>query len=209
MSRDIHMAHSSSNIRSILASPIIFDIFQNLMGGRRIHREFVKEFVRPTKGARLLDIGCGTAQLLAYLPSDIVYVGYDPSFDYIARALQNFGSRGEFFHGFFDEAAASNHLPFDLAVAHGVLHHMDDEQVTGLCKLLGNSLKPGGRFVTLDTAFCRDQPPLARFLASGDRGLNVRLGEEYSALAGPHFSEVKGKMRCRFWYTHWIMECVK
>jgi SAM-dependent methyltransferase len=203
------MTQVSSGIRSILAIPIIYDIFQNMMGARRIRREFVDEFVRPAKGARLLDIGCGTARLLDYLPPDIVYVGYDPSFDYIASARRNFGGRGEFIHGIYDEIAASNQQPFDLAVAHGVLHHLDDEQVTDLCELVRGSLKPQGRFVTLDTAFCRGRSPLARFLAARDRGLTVRLGEEYSALVAPYFTKVKSKLKCRLWYTHWIMECAK
>ena len=179
------------------------------MGAKSIRREFVDQFVRPAKGARLLDIGCGTAQLLAYFPLDVAYVGYEPSFDYISRARRNYGHRGEFIHGVFDEIAASSQQPFDLAVAHGVLHHLDDEQVTALCRLVSKSLKRGGRFVSLDTAFSPDQPPVARFLASRDRGLNVRLGEQYTTLAIPHFAEVRGRLKCRFWYTHWIMECIK
>jgi len=85
---------------------------------------------------------------------------------------------------------------------------MDDEEVTSLCKLVRKSLKPGGRFVTLDTTFCPEQSPIARFLASRDRGANVRLREEYIALVAPHFAEVKSKLQGTLWYTLWIMECM-
>ncbi|HYA43516.1 MAG TPA: class I SAM-dependent methyltransferase [Syntrophobacteraceae bacterium] len=201
------MAQSSSGIRSILEIPVIYDVFQSLVGAKLFHQEFVKDFIRPTEGAKLLDIGCGTAQILACLPSDITYVGYDPSPEYIARARRNFGRRAEFTVGFYDEAAASSHTPFDLALATGVLHHMDDEQVIALCELVRKSLKPQGRFVTIDGAFCSEQTALARFLTKRDRGANVRRPEEYVALVTPHFVEVKTEVKNRFWYTFFFMEC--
>ncbi|MEI8282701.1 MAG: class I SAM-dependent methyltransferase [Armatimonadota bacterium] len=178
------------------------------MGGRR-RTAFVEEFVRPDIGSRVLDIGCGTAQLLEHLPSDTTYVGYDPSPRYIEHARKRWGNRGEFHLGYFDAAAAENCEPFDLVTACGVLHHLDDIQAQELIRLVATILRPGGRFITIDPTYAKDQNWFSHLLVSHDRGQNVRYGPAYYDLVKPYFANVRGIVRHRTWipYTHWIMEC--
>lgn len=202
------MAQITSGWRAVLSAPEIYDAFQNLMGGRK-RGLFVNEFVRPLHGARILDLGCGTAQILEFLPPDMHYIGYDPSEDYIAHARRRYGERGEFHVGYFGGAEAASLEPFDIVLACGVLHHLDDAEVVQLLAFVRQALVPGGRFVTIDPTFSDDQNPLSRLLVSRDRGQNVRLGSAYEDLARPNFREVRGTLRHRRWipYTHWIMEC--
>lgn len=205
------MAQITSGVRAILSHPWVYNALQSFMGARRARQEFVREFIRPTNGQRVLDIGCGTAELLAFLPDDVEYVGYDPSEEYIAHARQFYGEGGEFHCGFFDRAEAEHHQPFDIVLASGVLHHMDDFQLKEMITLARDSLTPGGRMVTIDPVFCSPQNPLARLLISMDRGQNVRTAKEYTELASHVFPHVNGILRHRAWvpYTHWIMECQK
>jgi len=205
------MAQITSGIRAVLSHPRVYNALQDLMGARRFRQEFVGEFIRPSAGQRILDIGCGTAELLAFLPDGVDYVGYDPSGEYISHARQRYGSRGEFHRGFFDRAEAEHHSPFDIVLASGVLHHMDDAQLEEMMALARDSLAHGGRLVTIDPVFCSPQNPIARFLISMDRGQNVRTGQGYTELAFQVFPEVNGLVRHRAWvpYTHWIMECRK
>ncbi|MCX7144232.1 MAG: class I SAM-dependent methyltransferase [Proteobacteria bacterium] len=202
------MAQITSGWRALLSSPKVYDAFQNLMGGRR-RGTFVEEFIRPHMGARLLDIGCGTAQLLEFLPGDATYVGYDPSPEYIAHARYRYGDRGEFHLGQFNAAEAAASQPFDLVTACGVLHHLDDIQAQELIALARRVLLPGGRFISIDPTYSKDQNWFSYLLVSRDRGQNVRFGQEYDELAKPYFREINGTLRHRRWipYTHWIMEC--
>jgi len=178
------------------------------MGGRK-RGLFVDEFVRPMRGARILDLGCGTAQILGFLPEDARYVGYDPSADYIAHAKRLHGDRGEFYVGYFGVEEAESLGPFDIVLACGVLHHLDDSEALQLSALVRQVLVSGGRFVTIDPTFSDDQNWLSRLLVSRDRGQNVRTGSSYEALVRSYFREVRGLLRHKYWipYTHWIMEC--
>jgi cyclopropane fatty-acyl-phospholipid synthase-like methyltransferase len=42
----------------------------------------VRDLIHPFPGMRILDLGCGPAQILSFLPDDVTYVGYDMSAEY-------------------------------------------------------------------------------------------------------------------------------
>src|SRR5687768_8243071 len=117
----------TSGLRSVLSRPWIYDVLQNLLGGTAARTEYAHDFIRATSGTRVLDLGCGTAQILSFLPEGVDYWGYDVSADYIKAAAARFGTRGHFRCGIPDEGTLGNLAPFDLALATGVLHHLDDE----------------------------------------------------------------------------------
>ncbi len=205
------MAQITHGIRAILSTPRIYDFFQCVMGARHGRQQLVEEFIRPQPGEQILDIGCGTAEILDFLPHDVYYIGYDISPNYTEAALKRFGDRGEFYCGFFDQNAAAGKPSFDVVLMLGALHHMDDEEVQHLLSLVSSVLAPNGRLVTIDPCFSDGQSPIARLLISRDRGKNVRNGKAYESLVRSVFPKVKGTLRHRTWipYTHWIMECSK
>ena len=105
-----------------------------------------------------------------------------------------------------DQEAAS----FDLVLATGVLHHLDDSQAVRLFDLARRALKPGARLFTYDGCFVAGQPKLARFVVSQDRGKYVRESAEYAKLAAQVFPHVRSFVRhdlLRIPYTHVILQC--
>ena len=202
------MAQVTSGLRAVLSSPAVYDTFQRLMGGHVGRTDFARHMVRATPGARILDIGCGTGDLLAYLPDGLDYHGWDISDDYIAAARTRFGHRGRFTAGLLGERDVVAEAPFDIVIASGVLHHLDDEEVRRFAALARLAVRDGGRFVSTDPVFAEGQHPVARFLIARDRGQHVRTGEAYAALLRGTFTEVTGVLRHRRWvpYTHWMMD---
>lgn len=203
------MSETRTGLRAILSHPRVYDLFQNLMGARTGRRDFADHFVRAAAGTRILDVGCGTAQILSYLPADVAYWGYDVSPAYIAYAREKFGERGRFVCRELTRDELAGLSPFDVVIASGLLHHLDDDTARQFLELAAGALRPGGRLVTIDPCLAPGQNALARFLVSRDRGQHVRSAEAYRALAEPVFRTADGVLRHRFWipYTHWIMEC--
>lgn len=204
------MTQITTGFRAALSSPMIYDFFQNIMGARSARSEFVREHVRPLPGYRILDIGCGTAKILDYLP-DVEYYGFDLSQQYIDEAALRYGTRGHFNCALVEQAMLDHLKPFDIVLAIGVGHHLDDEQAGGLMSLACSALREGGRLVTIDPCYADDQNPVSRFLVSRDRGQNVRDLAGYFALAKSVFADTVAQVRHRAWipYTHCIMECTK
>lgn len=205
------MSQITSGVYALLSSPHVYTTFQYLMGARAAWRHFVAEYVRPFPGAALLDIGCGPADMLAYVPANVTYWGFDISQAYIDRATRRFGKRGHFVCKLLtaDDLAA---LPkFDVVTAVGVLHHLEDSEARQLLALAQQALKPGGKLVTIDPCLVEGQSPIARFLIRRDRGQNVRTQSGYAALASAEFAEARVEIHHKKWipYTHCYMECRK
>ena len=159
----------------------------------------------------MLDIGCGEAAILDYLP-EIEYVGFDASKAYISAATERYGSRGRFYCRAVTRETIEGIGTFDLVLASGVLHHLTDAESLDLFQLASRALKPGGRLVTLDGCFEPNQSIVARFLLKSDRGNFVRTREQYLALAQQAFPATKYSIRedlLLIPYTHIIMECAK
>jgi SAM-dependent methyltransferase len=205
------MSQITSGMRSVLSSPAIYDRFQNLMGASKRRAELSEHFIRPFSGMKILDIGCGTARILDFLPHTIEYHGFDLSQEYINQAISNYANRGVFKCELVEESTFQGSQDFDLVLAVGVLHHLDDKSSLNLFQLANSVLKIGGRLVTLDPCFDDSQNPIARFLVSRDRGQNVRTGEQYFKLSSRVFKKIDGSIKHRKWipYTHWVMECTK
>lgn len=196
--------------RRILALPAAYRWFSRLVGARGSRTECVRRYVRPRAGDRVLDCGCGPGELLEYLPSDLEYVGIDIDAGYIADARERFGDRASFRTGAIGPDTMSEEAHYDLVLAWGVLHHLDDGQVREFLRLARRSLKPGGRLVTLDPCYVPGQSPVARLFLRMDRGLHVRALDAWPELVRPTFPDMVAHVRhdlLRIPYTHLIMEC--
>jgi len=199
-------------MRSILAFPTIYRLFSYIVGGDA-RSFYVEKYIRPEDGGKTLDIGCGTADILSYLPN-VEYVGLDMNEAYINSAKKRFGSRGKFLakkvnKGTINELSI---FDFDMVLATGVVHHLDDDEALQLFELARSALKPAGRLITLDGCYTERQSWLTRFILSIDRGKYVRTRDQYLGLASKSFTDIKVFIHhdlLRIPYTHIIMECKK
>jgi len=177
------------------------------VGAEHGRSTLVREHVRPRPGARVLDLGCGPGELVRYL-GNVEYVGVDINPDYVAYAKRVHGDRAEFRIG--DAAELDPALRgFDVVVAFGVLHHLDDAGVRKLFEGAADALEARGRLVTVDPTLTPAQSRTARLVILADRGRYVRNPAEYERLAAPLF-EVETAVRSdllRIPYTHCILEC--
>lgn len=198
-------------LRSKLGIPFIWKLFNRIITYPDASSRFIENYIRPTPGMVIVDLGCGTADILEHLPSDVVYYGVDSNAEYIDNCKQKYGERGQFL---CIEIGKVPSIPVvaDAVLALGVLHHLSDEEAAQLCQLAHTTLRPAGRLVTIDGCYTPGQSWIQRWLLDNDRGKFVRNKEGYRAIVSKFFSELDQKVvpgYMRLPYTHNIMVCTK
>jgi cyclopropane fatty-acyl-phospholipid synthase-like methyltransferase len=197
-------------LRSVLSSPRMYALFFDLGGGPRRNRTLVREYIHPKVGDSILDIGCGPGSIVPYLPNT-EYLGFDASSEYIDHARKRFPHM-RFVCERVSRFAISELRAFDIVLALGIIHHLDDAEAVSLFRIAHDTLKPGGRLITVDGVWTTDQSRVAKYLLARDRGRFVRTVDAYQKLASGVFSRVQSNIRhdlLRFPYTLIILECTR
>lgn len=197
------------NIKALLSIPYIYNFFQNIIGAQKFRKFFAENFVIAKPESKILDIGCGTSEILDFLPSECIYEGYDLSKKYISAATKKYGNRGNWHCSSISKIKLKNKGSFDIAIASGILHHINDEEVISLAKIVKNALNSSGRFVCVENAFTESQSTISKFIISMDRGKYIRSPEGYKTLLLNHFKHVNFTIHhnlIRVPYTHVVFE---
>jgi SAM-dependent methyltransferase len=193
----------------LLGRPGFYSLFQKL-AWTRFGNRFFNEFTQVRPREKVLDIGCGPGERLKTLP-EVSYTGFDLNPRYIESAKHRHGAAGRFFCGDVAEMSfESEEGTYDLVLAHGILHHIDDQRARNLFALARAMLKSGGRLVTVDPCYCPGQSRAAHWVVSRDRGKFVRETGHYLRLASSSFSDVTSIVRhdlLRIPYSQILLRC--
>lgn len=179
-------------LSKFLEFPAVYRLFTRLIGGYVLRRRFIEEHVAPQPGWRLLDVGCGTGELLEYMPEGVTYVGFDPCPQYLERARRTYGPRGDFYLGSVEDWSPQTLGNFDAVVSFGLLHHLPDEVVMDFFRKARQCLaERRGVVAVLEPCFRPDLSPLVKRLLRSDRGAFVRDRQGYEALARRDFPVIR------------------
>jgi SAM-dependent methyltransferase len=203
------MTQRTGGLWKIFSSPAMYQWVQNLLG-RRTRELFVEQYIRARPGDFLLDVGCGTGEIVEYLHDDIQYVGIDFSQEYINFALRRNHKQAHFICGDVADVDYSRYGRPDIILAEGLLHHLGDEEVCALLQKIKKVINISGRMVSIDPCFTAKQNIMARTIMRLDRGKNVRSLDSYHSLANRYFDTIKSEIRADLLslpYSHCIMEC--
>ena len=195
-----------------LKVPCFYNAFQGAIGGNLLRRRLIQNHVRAKPHDKVIDIGCGPAQALPWLPG-VTYIGLDTNEAYIAFAKRTYGEQGTFIIG--DTHSVRNDARFkdaDIVLAIALLHHLGDEEATHCIRFAYDALKEGGRFISHDPCWIPNQGAFSKFIMSIDRGRNIRTEDQYRQLATTAFSNVNASLDTRpvrIPYVTIVLECEK
>jgi SAM-dependent methyltransferase len=180
----------NSGLRSVLAFPWPYRLFVGTLGARKANKEwFIKNVLGLRDGQKLVDVGCGPAQILDRLPG-VEYVGLDISDAYIQAARIKFKARGgaNFLSGSVEDWTL-NPLAYeaDIVLANGVLHHVDDDEAKKILEFAYRVLKDNGRFIFYEPCYLIWQSGISTYFMSRDRGQNIRTEQQWKDLASSIF----------------------
>lgn len=201
------MAQRTSGAYRMIGVPAIYKALMFALGAERAITRYVSEVLRPEAGMKMLDVGCGPANILAYLPA-LDYTGIDLNEKHIAFARERFGDRGRFLVGDAAEDLKQGEHTFDLINVSGLLHHLSDSQAISLFGSLRRLLRRDGRIVTLDTVWLSGQRIVAKLINRMDSGMNIRTPESYVGLLKGSGLEVQTRLfhdLLRIPYDHFAM----
>jgi SAM-dependent methyltransferase len=176
----------------------------------------VEDYLKPRPGEKFLDLGCGPGDFVVYLPQNAFYCGCDPNPNYIQKAKEKYGHKGQFWVAGIDAErglAIPEDVPAcDTVLSMAVLHHLDERESSQLLDTAINLLEktPGGRFVIFDNCLTDQQNKIAAWLIRHDRGRYAKTEQWYRERLGALFGSVEINVRTdllRMPYTFIVAEC--
>ena len=132
----------------------LYDVVHHLFGLRRIHQEMIT-LAGLRDGHRVLDVGCGTGNLLRSTGRrhpNVDLVGLDPDPRMLARARRKARRAGlavRLDRGFAQELPYPD-ASFDRVFSSLMLHHLDSESKDGLLAEVRRVLRPDGSLILAD-----------------------------------------------------------
>lgn len=202
---------SSKGLKYFLKFSSLYQFFQDLIGNKKGRSDFLKRYLGIKEGDIVLDIGCGTGEIVTHMPIGVKYIGVDYSQKYISHAEKKYGHLGQFYCSDISDIDYSELGYPDFILMKGILHHLSDQEVLNLFQSLHTVLKGySAVLLTIDPCFVENQKKLSRFLVSQDRGEDVRTPDGYLSLAKSSFDKIEHFERddlIKIPYNHFIMKC--
>lgn len=200
-------------IANVFNSAKLYGAFQFAVAKKNTHNVIKDEIIRPDEVSVVLDFGCGIGYHSKMFPS-AMYLGIEPIKSCVKLANKHYSNpNAEFRAGDHALLTDLESESFDLVIAIGVLHHIDDSILRIFAKESKRILRPGGRLTTFDPVLHIEQSKVSRWVVKRDRGAWVRTEQDYVSKIQEVFSE---KIETRIYskllripYDHIVIDVLK
>lgn len=208
------MGERTRGIYRIVTVPALYTAIQNFLGGRNAQQAIRDQVFQNISGKNVLEIGCGPGKWVPMLTDAASYTGIDWNQSHIETARAAHGSsKVRFLCGdLSDTRVLPSEQPFDVVLAIGILHHLDDATARKVVQRSAELLVPGGRFLAIEPVYHPGQNPIARLLKALDSGKNIRSEDGYRSLFTSEFERLDSKIKTnlmRVPYSHCLLSGVR
>ncbi len=201
------MAQRISGAYQLITIPAIYKALMFSLGADRAITRYVNDVLQPSPGMKVLDVGCGPANILSYLPP-VDYTGIDLNEKHIAFARELYGDRGPFIVGNAANDLKQEEKTFDLINVSALLHHLADDEAVSLFKSLKRLLKANGKIVTFENVWLPQQRFAVKLINKLDSEINIRTPEGYLGLLSGLGFNIQTRIfddLLRIPYDHFVM----
>lgn len=180
------MKNLKSFRESILRFPLLYRFFVFSVGRFGLTRlSLYAKHLPYTAGIKVLDLGCGPGTSTHFFRKED-YLGIDISKDYIDAARSRHPTFSFECIDFTSLTSKSHLVPlggFNLILAYGLMHHLDDN----LCRQFFNKaheiLQPNGHIICFDGCIYPTQRKRKSIFVRADRGKFIRTPGELKSLS--------------------------
>lgn len=175
-------------------TPSIYNLLQRFAHGDYKRQAAVIGGLGLPKTARVVEIGCGTGLMSRFFEPG-TYVGLDSDASRIETARATYPGH-EFRVADTTKMMGADFVEFDMALCHGVVHHIDDEGVARMVQSFRAAAKQRSKaFAFLAIEPVMPSPPFTNpvgyLLAKLDRGQHVRSMTQWRALFGEAITKIE------------------
>jgi SAM-dependent methyltransferase len=200
-------------IANIFDNAKLYELFQFGVARRGTSEIVRNQILKPDGVKKVLDFGCG----IGYHSKEFIgseYLGIEPLTDCVNKANRIFkNSENNFIVGDHESLKSIKDSSYDLIIALGVLHHINDSIFDEFIKESHRILKVGGRLTTFDPVYHNGQSKISKWVVSRDRGTWIRTTEGYSERIQKIYNQEPSKKiytnLLRIPYDHIALEVLK
>lgn len=182
--------------------PFIYNALQRVVQGNFERQGEIIRALDLPKGSRVIELGCGTGLLAKFFDPD-AYLGLDS--DPVRIAAARVGSpRHSFVVGDASKMTGAMLADFDMALCHGVIHHIDDAGVERIKQTFRDAAAQKGkpfRFLAIEAVLPKPawKNPVGFSLAKIDRGRHVRTIARLREIFGGAVTRVE-EIKAPIWW---------
>ena len=184
-------------LRKVLEIPAVYAWFQKVIWREDFRSWFITKYIGDTSGKKILDLGCGTADMLDHIWDEELYIGIDNNKHYIEEDKKRFADRKtcQFYHTDLNAFAENAIQKFDIVLMIGVIHHIDDDALNAAMASIKRVISCGGVFVSCDPCYIDGMNPIARLMCILDRGRYVRSADDLISIQKKYWTDVKYEIK--------------
>ena len=171
---------------TILSQSIFYRAFASVVGRFGISRmDLYAKYLPYTPGFKILDLGCGPGTSTRFFREED-YLGIDIDKAYINNARSKYpGYRFECidFTSLNEDSTLVPDGGFDLILAYGLMHHLDDTSCASFFTKSQSVLREQGHIICFDGCIYQHQSRIKKRIILSDRGKYVRHPADLISIA--------------------------
>lgn len=175
-------------VKRLLKFPEVYNLYQSLIGADSYLKKFAHAFLKDDNKQliKILDVGCGTSNIVKFLGKNVDYVGFDCSKKYIEYSKRKYPN-----HLFLNKSVLEKIdtiQNFDVIISLGVMAALNDETLKDMLAILRSYANKNTKILLADMNYSQSASKLEKFLCKNERNSYIRGEKDYLNILSQFFN---------------------